>query len=231
MARTKLKSCLLYVRRLLTAGTLVLLTLLGLGTVFIRDCGHTLASRKFGDDTNATAPFGINDDWFSLSWGNDIGSTGRTIDITRNGWFVAETVWGQRDDHIASESDIEAAYRDQCANDGMLPLAGPRIRFDPDPKYRIQFVRDNFIHDGWPFFRQTVHYWSVYFDLYWLSLVCLILPFLWAVRWIVMAALRQRCRSADLCPNCGYDLRASPVRCPECGLQRVVTNGAARTVS
>jgi hypothetical protein len=46
--------------------------------------------------------------------------------------------------------------------------------------------------------------------------------------WIVVAALigarglvawrraRQRSRSA-LCPGCGYDLRATPDRCPECG--------------
>jgi hypothetical protein len=35
--------------------------------------------------------------------------------------------------------------------------------------------------------------------------------------WLALHLRRRRRRARNLCVHCGYDLRASPERCPECG--------------
>ena len=60
---------------------------------------------------------------------------------------------------------------------------------------------------------------------YWLlTLATLPLPLLWGV-FAIAARRRKRIRMrSKSCPSCGYDLRATPDRCPECG--QVPTTGA-----
>jgi hypothetical protein len=50
-----------------------------------------------------------------------------------------------------------------------------------------------------------------------IPLLLVAIPTGWAVARLVRHIRRRR---RGLCPNCGYDMRASPDRCPECGQAR-----------
>jgi len=57
------------------------------------------------------------------------------------------------------------------------------------------------------------------------ALLTVILPAVWITHWL----LRVTQVKAGHCPTCGYDLRATPGRCPECGA--VANERAAATQS
>ena len=52
---------------------------------------------------------------------------------------------------------------------------------------------------------------------YWLLLAVCGSPLLWLGAKRYRAATRRRRRDRGQCEDCGYDLRATPARCPECG--------------
>jgi hypothetical protein len=70
-----------------------------------------------------------------------------------------------------------------------------------------QFV--DFPSHGKPF----THIRTVWVPSWLLLLICAPTPLVW---WIRRARTRRR-RAEGCCQKCGYDLRATPDRCPECG--------------
>jgi hypothetical protein len=58
--------------------------------------------------------------------------------------------------------------------------------------------------------------WNLLIPYWMLTAVTLVLPVTTMVQWARWRARRCR-RSRGLCAACGYDLRATPGRCPECG--------------
>jgi hypothetical protein len=59
-------------------------------------------------------------------------------------------------------------------------------------------------------------YWSITLPTRLLVFAFSLLPLAWCA--LTITVLRRRRRAlVGLCPTCGYDLRATPTRCPECG--------------
>jgi hypothetical protein len=58
--------------------------------------------------------------------------------------------------------------------------------------------------------------WVLIFP-YWCALLILTIPTIGLLRWTFAASRRDRRLRAGCCATCGYDLRATPERCPECG--------------
>jgi hypothetical protein len=77
---------------------------------------------------------------------------------------------------------------------------------------------------GFGYSRVTDAYWYVDFPHWFIAAMTSLLPGGWLIRRVAI----RRQRGAGRCLCCGYDLRGTPDRCPECG---AVPEPRARTAA
>jgi hypothetical protein len=139
---------------------------------------------------------------------------GRRIVLRSVAWFVqANGV------DVSRVSDFEWFARESHLTDGddefgfPMPLEIVSKTYDSPPANAKAELRRGrmpvFIHDG-SLWAVTVHYWFI-------LIVAMALPVGRGWRAFDRYVVRRNRRMAMCCPACGYDLRATPERCPECG--------------
>jgi len=120
---------------------------------------------------------------------------------------------------IADRDSLNFTHSDPyywlISNPGRLTFCRQVGKDWPNPTRQFEFLSLEFA-GGWngrsSLVNLLVPYWM-------LAIVTAMLPTQRFFAWKAVRRARRRKR-LGLCPACGYDLRASPQRCPECGAEQ-----------
>ena len=116
----------------------------------------------------------------------------------RTGGVSIDAHWVKRPVRERSETHREGPWREQQPLITQPQTALNRLGF-----FYGRTVRSDHVMSG-----LTFPYWCV-------SVACALRPALW----LIGAARRKHRARPNVCSACGYDLRATPGRCPECGAE------------
>jgi hypothetical protein len=95
-------------------------------------------------------------------------------------------------------------------DDSDNPIAYRAYRIQPNYHPRPKFSAGHPF--GW--------LWFMSVPVWFFSAIFLLMPTIWCLS----ALIRKKMRAVGHCHDCGYDLRATPDRCPECGTIPVLHN-------
>jgi hypothetical protein len=143
--------------------------------------------------------------WARSYWATDYVGRG---DHDAGGWVGALSMSGIIRFERGSYAGARRGWtRETAPPSSLRPEVEARDRSGGELLHRLGFAYAH-IDYGRSQLRRALYvpHWS-------LVLVTAVLPLAWIVRWV-----RRRGRTEGrLCQFCGYDLRATPDRCPECG--------------